>query len=112
LWINVSTDPITGTDQKKSGFWTKVALAFNQAAPTESAKKPAKTLNSRWNRAAPLVSKFTGSVGEAYRDKPSGTNEDDVIQRAHDIYEFRMGKRFNLMHWWHLLKDQPKCMGK
>ena len=47
-------------------------------------------------------------MGEAYRDKPSGTNEDDIIQNAHNIYEYRTGKRFNLMHWWHLLKDQSK----
>ena len=97
-WINVSTDPVTGVDQKKSSFWTKVAFAFNQAALSGSAKKTAKTPNSRWNRAAPLVSNFSGCVGEAYREKPSGTNEDDIIQNAHDIYELRMGKRFNLMH--------------
>jgi len=38
-WINVSTNALTGADQKKSGFWTKVAQAFNQAAPTEETTK-------------------------------------------------------------------------
>jgi len=78
-WINVSTNLLTGADQKKSDFWTKVTQAFNQAAPTGSAKKPPKALNSHWNRAAPLVSKWCGCVAEAYREKPSGANEDDII---------------------------------
>jgi len=46
-------------------------------------------------------------VAEAYREKLSGINEDDITQNAHDLYEFKMGKKFNLMHWWYLLKDQP-----
>jgi len=62
------------TDQNKFGFWTKVAQVFNQAAPSGFAKKPPKILNSRWNRAAPLVSKWCGCVAEAYREKPSGAN--------------------------------------
>ena len=107
-WINVSTNPITGADQKKSGFWTKVADAFNEARPNGATKKPPKTLNSRWNRGIPLVSKWSGCVAQAYRDKPSGTNEEDIIQNAQDLYEFKTGKKFNLMHWWVLLKDEPK----
>ena len=45
---------------------------------------------------------------EAYREKPSGANEDDIIQNAHDLYELKIGKKFNLMHLWYLLRDQPK----
>ena len=98
-WINESTNPLTGAEQKKSDFWTKVAQTFNQAAPSGSAKKPSKSLNSRWNRAAPLVSKWCGCVEMTYREKPSGANEDDIIQNTHDLYEIKMGKKFNLMHW-------------
>jgi len=37
-WINVSTNPLTGADQKKSGFWTKVTYIFNQNAPNGAVK--------------------------------------------------------------------------
>ena len=107
-WINVSTNPLTRVDQKKYGFWTKVAHAFNQATPSDATKKPPKTLNSRWNRAAPLVLKWCGCVAKVYREMPSGTNEDDTLQNAHNLYEIKMEKKFNLMHWWYLLQDQPK----
>ena len=107
-WINVSTSPLTRADQKKFGFWTKVAYVFNQNAPNGAAKKASKMLNFSWNRATPLVSKWQGCVVEAYRKKPSGSNEELINQNAHEFYEVKMGKKFDIMHWWYLLKDQPK----
>ena len=104
----VSTNLLTGVDQKKYGFWNKVAYVFNQAAPNGAAKKPPRTLNSCWNRAASLVSKWCGCVAEAYQKKPGGANKDDILQNAHDSCEIKMEKKFNLMHWWYLLRDQPK----
>jgi len=47
--INVSTNPLTVADQKKSSFWTKVAYVYNQNAPNGFAKKASKMLNSLWN---------------------------------------------------------------
>jgi len=85
-----------------------VAHAFNQAAPSGAAKKPPNTLNSRWNRAASLMLKWCACVAEAYWEKPSGANEDDIFQNVHELYKNKLRKKFNLMHWWYLLKDQPK----
>ena len=47
-------------------------------------------------------------MAQAYRANPSGTNEDDIMQNAQDLYVAMVGKAFDLMHWWVLLKDQPK----
>ena len=104
----MSTNPLVGADQKKTGFWTKIASAYNQHAPDGAAKRGAKVCNARWNRAAPLVSKWTACMGQAYRANPSGANEDDITQKAQDLYVDMVGKPFDLMHWWVLLKDQPK----
>ena len=90
-WINVSTNPITGADQKLAGFWTKVASIFNQHAPDSASKRTGKVCNARWNRAAPLVSKWCACVGQAYRAKPSGANEDDVMQNAQYLYVSMVG---------------------
>jgi len=46
-WINVSTNPLIGADQKKTGFWTKIASAYNQHAPDGAAKRSAKVCNAR-----------------------------------------------------------------
>jgi len=58
-WINVSTNPITGADKKLAG---KVANIFNQHALDGASKKMGKVC-ARWNRAAPLVSKWCACVG-------------------------------------------------
>jgi len=55
-----------------------------------------------------LLSKCFGFVGKAYQTNPSGANEDTIMQLAHQLYEDKMEKRFELMHWWLLLKDVPK----
>jgi len=47
-------------------------------------------------------------VGQAYRANPSGANDDDIRQKARDLYVDMVGKPFDLMHWWVLLNDQPK----
>ena len=44
----------------------------------------------------------------AYREKQSGANEELILQNGYDLYECKVGKKFHLMHWWYLLKDQPK----
>ena len=47
-------------------------------------------------------------MGQAYRANPSGANEDDIMQKAQDLYVDMVGKPFDLMHWLVLLKDQLK----
>ena len=69
LWINVSTNRLTGADQKKFAFWTKVAYVLNQNAHNGAAKKALKMLNSRRNQTTPQVSKWCDFVPEAYREK-------------------------------------------
>ena len=94
----MSTNPITEADQKLAGFWTKVANIFNQHAPDGASKRTGKVCNARWNRAASLVSKWCACVGQAYQAKPSGANDDDIMQNAQDLYVSIVGKSFDLMH--------------
>ena len=37
-----------------------------------------------------------------------GTSMEEVVYRAHDLYIQQTAKRFELEHWWRLLRDQPK----
>ena len=64
--------------------------------------------NAHWSQASPLVSKWCDSVREGYRTNPSEANEETIMQLAHELYEHKVGKWFDLMHWWLLLKDVPK----
>ena len=101
-------EPLIKANQKKIGFWTKVPYAYNQHASNGAAKRRVKIYNVCWNEAAPLVSKQCVCVAQAYQANPSGMNEDDIIWKAQDLYAIIVGKPFDLMHWWVLLKDQSK----
>jgi len=81
-WINVSTSPFSGADQRKTGFWTKVTYTYNQHTHNGAAKSAGKVLNARWNRTAPLLSKWCAFMAQAYREKPSGENEENVMLNA------------------------------
>ena len=38
----------------------------------------------------------------------SGYSDDMLEEEAQKIYESRFGKRFSLVHWWKILKEEPK----
>ena len=85
-----------------------MALAYNKYAPDGATKRTEKICNARWNQAALLVSKWYLCVGETYQINLSGENEETTIQLAHELHNQKVHKRFDLIHWWLLLKDIPK----
>jgi len=107
-WINCSTDPTIGTDQKRSSFWSKIAVYFNEHRPPGSSRCSARTCNGRWLRCCPLVNKWKGILLEIERLNESGSNVVRIIEKAHELYKMRMSKKFELVHWYAMLKDQPK----
>ena len=45
---------------------------------------------------------------EVERINQSGWNEVMILEAAHKLYKERTGKKFDLEHWYELLRDQPK----
>jgi len=107
-WINCSTDPTVGTNKKRSSFWSKIAMYFNEHRPQGSARHFAKTCNGRWLRCCPLVNKWIGILLEIEHLNESGSNEVRILEKAHELYKMHMGKKFELEHWYAMLKDKPK----
>lgn len=107
-WINVGTDAVIGNDQKKSGYWARMTSNFNDHRPRGASPRSWKMLNGRWGRCSPLVSKWAGIMLEVECINQSGWNEVMILEVAHKLYKERMGKKFDLKHWYELLKDQPK----
>ena len=107
-WINIGTDAVVGSDQKKSSFWKRVAETFNEHRPRGASIRSWKTLNGRWSRCSPLVSKWAGILLEVERSNHSGWNDSMIVEHAQKLFIERDGKRFELEHWYDMLKDQPK----
>jgi len=62
----------------------------------------------RWLRCSALLNKWTGILCEIEHQNESGSNEARVLEKAHQLFKDRMKKRFDLEHWYAMLKDQPK----
>jgi len=45
---------------------------------------------------------------EIERLNESGSNKVRILEKIHELYEKRMGKKFEFGHWYTMLKDQPK----
>jgi len=107
-WINVGTDPIIGVDQRTGGFWNRVVSTFNEYRPQGVLARTSKTCNSRWLRCVPIVNKWIGIMLEVECSNLSGWNDAKILQEAHRLYIERTMKKFELEHWYEMLKDQPK----
>ncbi|XP_057720173.1 uncharacterized protein LOC130934640 [Arachis stenosperma] len=83
-WLNVSTDPIVGTDQKGKTFWSRihsycVEFCSDMTMGVVAYKK-------RWYKINKAVAQFAGCYDQASRNIRSGSNADDIKELAYKLY--------------------------
>ncbi|KAF0901848.1 hypothetical protein E2562_006474 [Oryza meyeriana var. granulata] len=106
-WLNASKDPIKGNDKKGDTFWKEVTDEFNKKGNGKRTREM-NQLKIHWSRLKASISDFNGfwtKVGQVYT---SGYSDDMLEEEAHKMYANKFGKRFLLVHWWKILKDEPK----
>lgn len=91
-WLHVSQDPRTGTGQKFDNLWENIAERFHAMRsakfPDEPAdKRPVGSLQKKWSVIQHDVNKFCGSYASVCDLKVSGSNEEDTIELAQDLYK-------------------------
>jgi hypothetical protein len=104
-FVNVSTDPTAGTNQKADDFWSKVAVKFTDLQATESEvevvghTRDADSIMNRFQRQIQkAVNKFNKYYKEHKEINPSGWNEEKFIQAATDSYLEHEGRPFKWQH--------------
>ena len=40
-------------------------------------------------------------------ENESGSNEDRILEKVHELFNDYMGKKYELEHWYEILKEQP-----
>src|ERR1044072_4006271 len=112
-YLNVSKDPIVGTDQSGKTFWERIEEQYNEFRTRGLVLRKFQQLKSRWNTVNGCVQAFVGCYNEATRHKRSGCSEKDIMQEAHLLYVHSnpKGENFRLEHAWRFLKEEPKWMG-
>ena len=78
-WLNISTDPIQGTNQTKGSFWTRVYDYYHSNKEFTSDRSQSSLLH-RWKGILVNVNKFCGCVTRIEGRNQSGvTIQDKVI---------------------------------
>jgi No apical meristem-associated C-terminal domain len=105
-FVNVSHDPIKGSDQKGDVFWSSVRDKFNELASRDSevsvSLAPPRSLDSLRNRFQRHITKEVQKFNAHYKfckDKnPSGCVDEDIFERACTRFKEFEGKPFRFSH--------------
>ncbi|GMH36529.1 hypothetical protein BSKO_04397 [Bryopsis sp. KO-2023] len=104
-WVTISEDPVTSTNQTSTTFWDRIAMEFQEKSGTI---RSAKSLQSKWGRISRETSKFNGAFSTVQSMNVSGTNAQDTVAKAHDVFKTSTQHAFAYLHCWQVLKTTPK----
>ncbi|XP_057747348.1 glutathione S-transferase T3-like [Arachis stenosperma] len=105
-WLNVSIDPVVGTDQKGETFWSRihsycVEFCTDMTRGVVACKK-------RWYKINKAVAQFAGCYDQASRNIRSGSNADDIKELAYKLYSTNYGQKFTFERHWNMLRLEQK----
>ncbi|KAG6642268.1 hypothetical protein CIPAW_09G130900 [Carya illinoinensis] len=107
-WLNISIDTIRGTDQKSTQLWIRIHDYFNTYKKPNWPERSVGSLTNRWSTIQKATNKFCGYLAQVESMHPSGTNEQDKIDKPKALYLSTQTSNYNLDHCWNLLRHQPK----
>ncbi|XP_057745354.1 glutathione S-transferase T3-like [Arachis stenosperma] len=84
-WLNVSTDPVVGTDQKGETFWSRIH-----------------------SYCVEFCTDMTREVVASSRNIRSGSNADDIKELAYKLYSTNYGQKFTFERHWNMLRLEQK----
>jgi hypothetical protein len=105
--LNVSKDPIRGNDKKHDTFWKEITEEFNRKGDRKR-RREVNQLKVHWSRLKSSITDFNDAWSQIAKVHTSGYSDDMLEEEAQKVYEIRFGKRFQLVHWWKILKEEPK----
>ena len=105
--MNVSKDPVRGNDKKFDTFWKEITEEFNRKGNGKR-RREINQLKVHWSRLKSSITDFNDAWTKITQMHTSGYSDDMLEEEAQKIYENRFGKRFSLVHWWKILKEEPK----
>jgi hypothetical protein len=110
-WVNISTDPIQGNDQKSTTFWEKITSNYNKY---REASYPLRTIvqaKARFQKLSKTVQVFVGCYKSVTNPPKSGHSEADIVDEALALYLSITKTKFKSVKVWRVLKEEPKWRG-
>nr|XP_029152621.1 glutathione S-transferase T3-like [Arachis hypogaea] len=105
-WLNVSTDPLVGTNKKGETFWSRLhSYCFEFCSDTT---REVVACKKRWYKINKAVAQFAGCYDQASRNIRSGSNADDIKELAYKLYSTNYGQKFTFERHWNMLRLEQK----
>jgi hypothetical protein len=77
-WLNISTDPVVNTGQRKEGFWLRIMKGYNSSRGVYP-ERSQKSLTTRWDYIKECCTKFSEFYSAVLRLNPSGMSDADKV---------------------------------
>ncbi|CAL5022888.1 unnamed protein product [Urochloa decumbens] len=106
-WLNTSKDPIHGNDKKIDSFWGQIAEKFNKEAQPDRVRDT-NQLKVHWSQLSTRINEFNGYWSSVCKVNKSGYSDDLLMDEAQKMYTKKYKKPFAHVHWWRILKNEPK----
>ncbi|XP_017221312.2 glutathione S-transferase T3-like [Daucus carota subsp. sativus] len=85
-WLNVSIDPLTGTDQKGETFWERIRQ-YCEESDHGLIKRGVVAIRERWQRINEGAQKYGACFEKEQKLIGSGSNMNDIIEKAHILHK-------------------------
>ena len=106
-WLEISKDPIYGNDKHRDSFWKEITNEFNRKGNGKRTRE-LNQLKVHWSRLKTIIGEWNDYWTKVCQMHTSGYSDDMLEEEAQKMYANRHGKKFTLIHWWKILKDEPK----
>ncbi|KAL0003132.1 hypothetical protein SO802_016913 [Lithocarpus litseifolius] len=107
VWLNVSLDAMTSTDQKHTKFWDRIWSTFYNDKKFNRTKD---SLSSRWSTIQRETNKFCGCLAQIENRNESSKTEYDNIEDAKAMYQSNSKNAFQLEQCWRILRNEAKWL--
>ncbi|XP_074376189.1 glutathione S-transferase T3-like [Apium graveolens] len=107
-WLNISMDPVQGSNQTHTSYWNRIWKYFEENKGGITSERTANSLCNRWCTINEKVAKFIGFYNQICGRNQSGSNEQDKVDQAIEMYERIMKEKFMFMRHWNSLRFSPK----
>ncbi|KAK2638356.1 hypothetical protein Ddye_026151 [Dipteronia dyeriana] len=111
VYLDVSQNPIIGTNQSRDQFWSRVESDYNNLKAEFITELRAKrSLQCRMQTILTSVNKLRGCVRQIENLHPNSASDQDIMHRAKALLmqDKKYIKGFKFDHVWSILKDIPK----
>ena len=102
-WLNVSKDSVVITNQKDDAFWSRSCQYYKENNSGLIKRRTIK-MKKRWHRINVGAQGFDGCYDQASQRIGSGSNNDNTMELAHQLYQtrYQKKKRNFVQHWLEL----------